>query len=504
MKPGGFLIFVLAPSCFAQIAARPATCGNLANSRCVDAANSARWAGAAPKDWINSAAADCGTTSPCTIVIAPDVPAGAPTFTNKNVTYFDYRTGTPANPETNLRFPFGLITYNIFDASPNSRNSLAQAESYALPVLNVTVTATGSGVPVPGYFYVFNRSPTADHHMAASNSVGLIAGCESNGAMGDRHSGCWGANFLAASDGNASSPDQSIFGLETNIFIERKDPGRFSVRPRSQPKFGIVSTNNGTYPSQVAFLSSQSNGDRNAPYDGFLCDRALDDCFIAGTPGALNKTPYGFRASARGDATSDRNPQSLPFGWFGSIWNGSAPQDDVWQAENEPLPGTNPATYWVLRHNSALELNVSSAGNLNLSGRISGYSTLPTAGTGIAPNLGSPLSLTGQTSNLPATTIYTTRPSGPGSAGLYRVCVATWTTNPGNTTSLQANIVAYNGAGLSTTPVGPALNLSSPNNATGGTCTAIHVAASQPIQVSTSGYSSTGAYSIQATVEQLL
>jgi hypothetical protein len=313
-------------------------------------------------------------------MIAPDVGAGIPTYTNQNITYLDYRTGTAANPEANLQFPFGPISYNIYDASPNSTNSKTQAESYALPVVNVTVNATGTGVPVPGYFYVFNRSPGANNAMGASNSVGLIAGCESNGnsPYNDAHSGCWGANFLAVSDGTNTSDDQSIFGIETNIFIERKDPGRFSATPNSQPKFGIVSSNSGTYRSQAGFLSSQSNGDTNSPYDAFLCDKAYYDCFIAGTPGSINNVTYGFRASATGVATSGGNLQSLPYAWFGSTWSGSAAQDDVWQAADEPtVSGSNPVTYWTLRHSingvsRANEFSVSSIGNVAAAGAFYG------------------------------------------------------------------------------------------------------------------------------------
>jgi hypothetical protein len=142
-------------------------------------------------------------------------------------------------------------------------------------------------------------------------------------------------------------------------------------------------------------------------------------------------------------------------------------------------------------------------GTVELGSQNTLYNNIATAGTGLAPNYGTPINLTGQVANLGATTIYTTTASPPGGVGLYRVCVTTWTTVTGNTTALQANIVANNGAGASTTPVGPVLNTSALTNAAGGTCTAVHVAASQAIQVSTTGYNTTGTYSIQATAEQL-
>jgi hypothetical protein len=285
-----------------------------------------------------------------------------------------------------LSFKNPWIGISVDDASPNSTDPMTQGESYALPVVSVRVKATGSGVPVPGYFYVSNASPSANNAQDASNSIGVFGGCESNGAAGDRHSGCWGANFIAASDGPGSGIDQSLFGAEVNIFVNRADPGRFSRNPSSRAKFGIVSTSSGTFHPQAGFQVSQSNGEANAFYDGYSCDRAIDNCYIAGTRGAISHTKYGYRASARGAATAGTNYPSLPLAFFGSTWNGSAAQDDIWQWENEPATGANPATLLALRHsvNGAEPANVfsvSSNGAASLNGHAVG--TTLNSGSGL-------------------------------------------------------------------------------------------------------------------------
>ncbi|HWW16458.1 MAG TPA: hypothetical protein VN310_17505 [Candidatus Dormibacteraeota bacterium] len=135
---------------------------------------------------------------------------------------------------------------------------------------------------------------------------------------------------------------------------------------------------------------------------------------------------------------------------------------------------------------------------------ITQYNGLTTAGTGLAPNLGTPFNSITLSGNEPAQTIYTTAASGPGSAGNYRICITLWPTNSGTgtTTAIQGNAIAPSGSGIVTLPVGPALNAASLTNG-GGACAALHVAASSAIQCSTTGYSGTGTYMMSCTVEQL-
>lgn len=116
--------------------------------------------------------------------------------------------------------------------------------------------------------------------------------------------------------------------------------------------------------------------------------------------------------------------------------------------------------------------------------------------------LGTSLNLTGQTANVTTgNTLYTTLSSlfGWGGAGLYRVCVSLWPTATGNST-VQGNAVTSIGGNSVVTALGSALNTAALTNGGGG-CAPVHADAATAIKVSTSGYSTTGTYSIQATVE---
>jgi len=139
---------------------------------------------------------------------------------------------------------------------------------------------------------------------------------------------------------------------------------------------------------------------------------------------------------------------------------------------------------------------------LGLGSTINVYNSLPTAGTGVAPNLGTPLNSGSLTANESAQTIYTTTASGAGSAGNYRVCITLWPTVTGTATAIQGFAMAPTGSSTVTLAVGPALSLASLAKG-GGACAALHVAASSAIQCGTTGYSGTGTYKMSCTVEQL-
>jgi hypothetical protein len=133
---------------------------------------------------------------------------------------------------------------------------------------------------------------------------------------------------------------------------------------------------------------------------------------------------------------------------------------------------------------------------------ISLYNGLTTAGAGLAPILGTPFNSGSLTANEPAQTIYTTAPSGAGSAGNYRICITLWPTATGTATAIQGGAIAPSGSGTVTLPVGPALSTATLTHG-GGACAALHVAASSAIQCTTTGYSGTGTYKMSCTVEQL-
>lgn len=172
-----------------------------------------------------------------------------------------------------------------------------------------------------------------------------------------------------------------------------------------------------------------------------------------------------------------------------------------------PLPFTSTlptgtAPFSISSTTPVANLTVQKCNTCAITNSIASYNGLATGGTGVAPNLGTPVNLTGQIANLAATTIYTTAGSGAGSAGLYRVCAAAWATSTGNST-VTINAIAPSGAGTVTAPLPQTLNTAALGNPGGG-CTVVHAAASGAIQVSVTGYNTTGTYSIQAAVEQLL
>ena len=122
-------------------------------------------------------------------------------------------------------------------------------------------------------------------------------------------------------------------------------------------------------------------------------------------------------------------------------------------------------------------------------------------------NCGKPLGFlnsAGLTANLSATTLYTTLSSlwGWGGSGLYRVCAALWPTATGNST-VTANAVAPSGAGTVTVPIGSSLNTAALTNGGGG-CIDVQAASSSAIQVSVTGYNTTGTYSVKATVSPVI
>lgn len=120
-------------------------------------------------------------------------------------------------------------------------------------------------------------------------------------------------------------------------------------------------------------------------------------------------------------------------------------------------------------------------------------------------NCGKPLgilSLSGQTANVSSgNTLYTvlSSPFGWGGTGLYRVCASLWPTGTGNST-VQANALATIGASTVVSPIGSSLNTAATTNGGGG-CAVIRVDAGSAIKVNTTGYNTTGTYSLQATAE---
>lgn len=112
------------------------------------------------------------------------------------------------------------------------------------------------------------------------------------------------------------------------------------------------------------------------------------------------------------------------------------------------------------------------------------------------------LSLTGQTANVAATTLFTTGTAGFYGPGLYQVCISMWPTSTGNSANLNGNVVAPSGAGTVTQTIGSQLSTAALTNGGGG-CATVSVAASSAIQVSTSNYNTTGTYSIKAYVKRV-
>jgi hypothetical protein len=249
--------------------------------------------------------------------------------------------GTSSSPYNALSF--GHNFYNLFvnDASAPSSSPM-QGCGYCLPLINLTVSETGTGTPVALYGYAFNSSPGANNAEDRSNSVGIISGCTSQ--SNDTHSGCWGANFLAIA-ASPSRKELSLFGTEVNVFENRLDPGRFSTTPTHRAVFGFAATSSGTYTGQVGSVCVFGW------YTCFMGESATDVDFAAGIPGAQNGTTFGFASYAQNPATSSQNYPSMPYALFGSTWSGSAAQDDEWYFDVEPaVSGTNPLTSWVLRH----------------------------------------------------------------------------------------------------------------------------------------------------------
>lgn len=120
---------------------------------------------------------------------------------------------------------------------------------------------------------------------------------------------------------------------------------------------------------------------------------------------------------------------------------------------------------------------------------------------GSARRYGAPYSNPGLTGNLSAATIYTTVSGGLGSVGMYRVCAIAWTTATGNST-VTLNAIAPSGAGTVTFPFPQTLNTAALTNPGGG-CVTVEAAASSAIQISVTGYNTTGTFSVKANVEQL-
>jgi hypothetical protein len=115
--------------------------------------------------------------------------------------------------------------------------------------------------------------------------------------------------------------------------------------------------------------------------------------------------------------------------------------------------------------------------------------------------LDTPLNSTGNTANLAATTIYTTLASGvQGAAGMYRVCLTAYVTATGSATAIVPNVLYNNGNSI--TRILPTLSTAALTNVSDG-CVVLYSAASQAIQVNTTGYSGTGTFAIRGTMEQL-
>jgi hypothetical protein len=209
--------------------------------------------------------------------------------------------------------------------------------------------------------------------------------------------------------------------------------------------------------------------------------------------------------SAKTLADPNHRPPNDPSDTYIGLDNASVGAMDAQLAFGAPVSISNyirnpgDEVHWKERLTDSLK---SYAVPLSLNSGIIEYNGIPTSGTGVAPILGEPVSLEGRTGDLKSTTLYVTRASGHGAAGMYRVCVTLWPTETGNTSALQAKATAPTSAGTVVLPVGAPLDTSKLTNGGGG-CQVLHVAAGAAIQVSTTGYKTTGTYSIQATLEQL-
>jgi hypothetical protein len=163
---------------------------------------------------------------------------------------------------------------------------------------------------------------------------------------------------------------------------------------------------------------------------------------------------------------------------------------------------TNFSPAYAVLNSGDLVIGDDGAGNLELNHILGSYNSLTTTGTGVAPILGA-FTQAGLTTNLASVALYTTRASGAGSAGTYRVCVNAWTTTSGTGETTTVNVIYNNGSATIIKAIAPTLALNSLSSPV-DSCTTLHSAAGQAIQVSTTaGKYGTSVYALDATVEQV-
>jgi hypothetical protein len=163
---------------------------------------------------------------------------------------------------------------------------------------------------------------------------------------------------------------------------------------------------------------------------------------------------------------------------------------------------TNFSPAYVISNFGDLLISDDGIGNLQLNHTVGSYNSLPTAGTGVPPILGA-ITRAGLTTNLAPVTLYMTTGSAAGSDGTYRVCVNAWTTSSGSGETTTITVIYNNGTAIITKALSPPLALNSTATPV-DSCTTIHSAARQPIQVSTAaGSYGTSVYALDATVEQM-
>lgn len=193
-------------------------------------------------------------------------------------------------------------------------------------------------------------------------------------------------------------------------------------------------------------------------------------------------------------ATSTGVFRSTVLGYLGITSNGN------FQIAFDPTGGPEVAAAAISPNSdggSTLGTVSSRFSTANLSGKMTTYNGLTTAGIGVIPVFGTPQKLTGQTAALGATSVLTNI-----SDGVFRVCFDAYTTTAGTGTTGTVSVAWNDGHAKTFTSATWSLAATDVTGQVNG-CIMVHGVNTSGIQVSTAGTFGTSVYGLDASVEQV-